>query len=111
MSEQPAHALCRLDDLAEGGAQVVDRGEESFIVVRRGDRADIYLNACPHQGTPLENPLGRVLDDSATHLVCSTHGARFRLADGFCVAGICQGLSLRAVPSALRDGWVVRADR
>lgn len=77
--------------------RIVERERISYLVLTQGTETQVFLNACPHQGTPLENPLGRVLDDAGAHLVCSTHGARFRLSDGFCVAGICQGLSLRVV--------------
>jgi nitrite reductase/ring-hydroxylating ferredoxin subunit len=35
------------------------------------------------------------------------HGARFRIADGYCVFGPCLGKSLAAVPVAVVDGMVV----
>lgn len=83
--------------MAEPKVRIVERDRISYLILTHGPQTQVFLNACPHQGTPLENPLGRVLDDTGEHLVCSTHGARFRASDGFCVAGICQGLSLRAV--------------
>lgn len=95
-------ALCALDDLEDPGARAIDLAHGSVIVVRTGTRVAGYVNACPHKGTPLENPLGRVLDADGRHLVCSTHGARFRLEDGACVAGPCLGRSLAAVSLDIR---------
>lgn len=86
--------LCAIDDLDDPGARVIDGERGSVIVVRTGADVAGYVNACPHKGTPLENPLGRVLDTDGRHLVCSTHGARFRLDDGICVAGPCVGRRL-----------------
>ncbi len=40
-------------------------------------------------------------------IVCSTHGAEFRIEDGFCLRGPCAGRSLEAVPAALRDGVIL----
>ena len=88
--------------LKPGEARVVEVPDtfDSFLLVHDGTCLRAYRNACPHQGTPLENPLGRVIDDSGQYLVCSTHGARFRLSDGLCVAGPCQGRALTAVAIA-----------
>lgn len=89
------------------GADRVD-----VVVVRAGGRVRAYLNSCPHKGTPLETVPGCFLDEAASLLVCSTHGARFRLDDGRCVAGPCVGHSLRALRADVRDGYVfVSADR
>lgn len=101
--------LCGHDQLLAASALVVDRGRDSFILAASGTDVRAFRNACPHQGTPLENPLGQVLDADGAHLVCSTHGARFRLTDGYCVTGICQGLSLRAVATRVDDGRVYLA--
>lgn len=94
--------VCAVDDLEDPGARVLDFAWGSLIVVRTGGDVAGYVNACPHKGTPLENPLGRVLDAGGRHLVCSTHGARFRLADGICVAGPCLGRRLASVPLDIR---------
>ena len=44
-------------------------------------------------------------------LQCSFHGARFQIDDGYCIAGPCQGRSLRAFPISLVDGIVSVAER
>jgi nitrite reductase/ring-hydroxylating ferredoxin subunit len=43
-------------------------------------------------------------------IVCSAHGARFRIEDGLCTSGPCHGESLEAVPVRLdEEGRVVVA--
>jgi nitrite reductase/ring-hydroxylating ferredoxin subunit len=108
LTENAASLLCRLDELPDPGARVIDGVAGSLLVARSGAGVAAYVNACPHKGTPLENPLGMVADADLAHLVCSTHGARFRLSDGVCVSGPCVGGRLTAVPIAVRDGRVFR---
>jgi len=79
-----------------------------IVVVHSDGTVRAYLNECPHAFTTLETFDGRFLDkDDPELLVCSTHGARFRVADGVCVAGPCLGKRLRAIPITL-DGDTVR---
>lgn len=103
--------LCRADELGEGQARgfVVGHGalRRDLIVVRRGGVVRAYLNSCPHQGTPLETFPDKFLNEDGSLLVCSTHGARFRVEDGYCVSGPCAGKSLRVIVSAVEDGVVV----
>jgi len=73
-------------------------------VVRRGARAYGYRNECPHVGTPLDWIPDEFMDREGRHLVCSTHGAVFRIEDGLCLAGPCQGDALEPVAVAVRDG-------
>src|SRR5258705_313796 len=51
-------------------------------------------------------PLRPVVAPDGRHFQCSTHGARFRIADGYCVAGPCQGERLAAVAVTVEDGVV-----
>jgi nitrite reductase/ring-hydroxylating ferredoxin subunit len=57
-------------------------------------------------GTPLETFPDKFLDQTGELLICSTHGARFRVRDGACVKGPCEGASLEPVPIHIRDGTV-----
>jgi nitrite reductase/ring-hydroxylating ferredoxin subunit len=106
-----ASALCRLQDIADGGAVAVDvrleDGDESLIVLRRGDSAHAYRNVCPHAGRRLDWAPGQFLKSREGHLVCAVHGATFELSGGVCVAGPCRGDALRAVAVAVRDGDIV----
>ncbi len=102
--------ICRLDDIPEGGARgfTVDRdGERAEIfVLRRGGTVYAYVNRCPHMGTPLDWAPDRFLSRDRRHILCATHGALFRIEDGFCVAGPCAGDSLEPVTVAT-DGDAV----
>ena len=97
--------LCRLDDIEDGEGKGFTLGEgtarREIFVVREGDRLFGYENACPHLGTPLDWQPDRFMDAEGSHIMCHTHGALFRLEDGFCFSGPCAGDSLTAVAVAL----------
>ena len=97
--------LCRGGDIAEGCARGFAIGEgkdrRDFVVVRKNGVLRAYVNSCPHQLTPLETFPDKFLNEDGTLLVCSTHGARFRVEDGYCVSGPCQGKALTGL--AIRD--------
>ena len=80
------------------------------FVVNHDGTYHAYVNSCPHVGTPLEWEPDEFMDRDGRHLVCSTHGALFRVEDGVCVAGPCQGDQLEPFPIALRDGVVFALD-
>jgi nitrite reductase/ring-hydroxylating ferredoxin subunit len=93
----PAMLLCGLDDIPDGGAMSFWFGEGSarygIFLIRRGAGIVGYVNACPHLGTPLNFLGDRFLDRDGELIRCATHGARFRIADGFCIGGPCTGAS------------------
>jgi nitrite reductase/ring-hydroxylating ferredoxin subunit len=106
VAERP---LCRLDDIADGEAKGFPAPPGEFLgllAVRQGDRVHVYVNSCPHVGTPLDWVPDEFLDATGTFIQCATHGAQFRIADGYCVRGPCAGESLEAVASVVRDGVV-----
>lgn len=104
----PGTALCRLDEIPDGAGRgfVFGRGLERWAVfaVRRGEAVFAYVNSCPHAGTPLDWPPDRFFNFEGTLLRCGTHGARFRVEDGYCVSGPCAGKSLVPVAVELVDG-------
>ena len=106
--------LCRLDDVADGGSSgfaVHRRGELlRFMILRRNDHVFVYANRCPHKGLPLDFTPGRFLDHSKTHILCTNHGAVFRIEDGFCVSGPCAGESLRRPATEVLNGTVYLVD-
>jgi nitrite reductase/ring-hydroxylating ferredoxin subunit len=77
-------------------------------VVRRGAEVFGYVDSCPHAGWPLA-VADRYLTREKDLLVCSGHGALFRIDDGVCVAGPCDGAALNVWPVTVRDGMVVTA--
>lgn len=102
--------LCRLDEVADGGAKgfiVPGVGETGdLFLVRRGGRVCAYVNRCPHVGTPLELIDDKFLTRDRALILCSTHGALFRIEDGHCIDGPCAGDRLRALDVEVRDGLV-----
>lgn len=102
--------LCTLADLAATGAKGVTIGvwpdARDIVVVRDGSAIRAYANRCPHLQTTLETRPDRFLDETGEHLVCSTHGARFRVGDGLCLIGPCEGDRLEPMPIEVRDGEV-----
>lgn len=105
--------LCRLEDLEDPGSAaftITWAGERrSILVARQGDRVFAYLNNCPHIGAPLDWQHGQFLDRDRRHILCSSHGALFRLDDGACIGGPCAGKPLESIPLTLNDGVVLVA--
>jgi nitrite reductase/ring-hydroxylating ferredoxin subunit len=102
--------LCRIDELADDGCRGFSVGAgkarfELFLVRKRG-RLYGYVNECPHLGTPLELIQDRFLTRDKERLLCTAHGAEFRIEDGYCVTGPCFGCSLRPIPLDFRDGTI-----
>ena len=105
-----AMQLCRLADVPDGGARVIDAAEAdaSVIVVRRGARVWAYANRCPHFSVPLDFEPGRVSCYRAQVLMCAHHSALFRFEDGHCIEGPCAGASLDALKVEVDvNAWVV----
>lgn len=96
--------LCRLEDIPDGegkgfelepaDADRLAGGAEQIFVVRQGERIYGYVNACPHLSTPLDWVEDQFMTQDKRGILCATHGAMFRIDDGFCVAGPCEGDSL-----------------
>lgn len=106
-------ALCRLDAIEDGSARGFCVGEgpcpRELFVVRAAGQVYGYVNSCPHIGTPLNFLPDRFLTRDRTQILCATHGARFEIATGRCVAGPCAGRSLARAPIKL-DNDVIMLD-
>ena len=100
--------ICPRQTLADGGLakrfalEVGGRTLPAFVVAYHGEVFG-YVNSCPHVGLPLDPAPNRFLDAKKAHIVCSAHGARFRIEDGECFSGPCYGESLEAVPVRIDD--------
>jgi len=103
--------LGRVADIPDGGSAgyeiETDRGRRLYMAVRRGDRVFVYVNSCPHNGTPLDFEPGRFLNLDRTHILCTNHGALFRIDDGYCVSGPCAGKHLEPAAAVVRSGFLV----
>jgi len=106
----PGTLLARLDELPHHGGKDITFTEDQFMVrvfvQKMGETIAVFENRCPHAGTPLNLFDDRFMDLSGSHLICRTHGARFRMEDGLCTLGPCKGQFLRAVEHEIRDGGI-----
>lgn len=103
-----AQFLCRLDEIGPGTARgfVLGDGRDVILVRSKAGVLMAYANSCPHQFVPLETFPDRFLNADATQLICTAHGARFRVDDGLCVSGPCEGKSLTPVAIDVSDGAI-----
>jgi len=105
--------VCRLSEL-EGGARGFTLGSGDWplrgFVVRVGDTVRGYLNRCPHAGHPLDLLPQRFLTADGALILCSSHGALFEKASGYCVAGPCAGQALTPIALQVSSGFVLLDD-
>ena len=102
-------ALCRVDELSDGTSKsfpAAPGGFTGLFAVRRGDTVYVYVNSCPHIGTPLDWVPGRFLSADGSRIVCATHGAEFSITDGECLRGPCIGDRLEPVVTRIEDGTI-----
>lgn len=64
-----------------------------------------YVDSCPHAGWPLAM-FDRYLTREKDLILCSGHGALFRIADGVSIGGPCAGEALEPWPIMVIDGTV-----
>jgi nitrite reductase/ring-hydroxylating ferredoxin subunit len=102
--------LCRFEEIPDGGCKgfLIGAGaaERELFGVRRGACVFVYENTCPHTGAPLDWQPDVFLDVEKRFIQCATHGALFRIEDGYCVHGPCIGRHLTALPARVVDGQV-----
>ena len=107
---EPGLRLCAVDEVADPGAKgfVFRKAEALFagFLVRRDGEVFGYIDRCPHVGTPLAFMQDRFLTREGDLILCSTHGALFRIGDGHCIAGPCEGLRLWPWKIAVHKGAV-----
>ena len=101
--------LCRVEDIPDGtgkGFPPSRGGFTGLMAIREGEAVYVYVNACPHIGTPLDWTPHRFLSADGRRIVCATHGAEFGIADGVCIRGPCAGDRLEPVAVEIRDGMI-----
>lgn len=94
--------MCREDELTTGVVRTAQLGRDSeglpiqALLLRDSSGAIVaYRNLCRHLPVPLDGGTGELLSEDGTHLLCGTHGATYRVRDGYCVEGPCEGMALR----------------
>lgn len=98
--------LCHLAELPDGGARGFDplaRGRDTLFAVRRGESVHVWVDRCPHHGTPMPWRKDAYLNAAGDRIVCAAHGALFEVDSGLCVQGPCLGDRLRPVPFTLNN--------
>ena len=102
-------ALCRVDDILDGqgkGFAATPGGFTGIFAVRQGQTVRVWINACPHVGTPLDWTPDRFMSADGRDIICATHGALFSVETGECTRGPCRGDFLEAVVTEIRDGVI-----
>jgi nitrite reductase/ring-hydroxylating ferredoxin subunit len=106
--------ICRVTDLESRGSRAftIGRGDWPLrgLLVSSGPQVYAYVNHCPHAGHPLDLVPGRFLTADGNLILCSSHGALFEKASGYCVAGPCAGKALTRVALKVDSGFVMLAD-
>ena len=107
LAEIAVGALAELDDPGCREFEIGD-GDWPFrgFVVRQGDDVYAYQNFCVHVGHPLNWMPDGFLTKDRKAIICASHGARYKIDSGLCVAGPCVGKSLRQVNVAVREGMI-----
>jgi len=94
--------------LAHLAPDAFGRPREAIVLLDEQDQPRAYLNQCRHLPIPLD--AGSRQFFFAGELQCATHGARYRLRDGMCVAGPCRGAALAALPVEIASALVFVID-
>jgi nitrite reductase/ring-hydroxylating ferredoxin subunit len=102
--------LCALGDVPNPGCLEVSWGDGrwplALFLVRRGDCVYGYLNRCPHAGHELNLRANEFLTRDGELILCRSHGAQFRIEDGYCVTGPCPGGMLESFDPVIREDQV-----
>jgi len=110
---RPGTRLCALAELRDPGARgfLFREGDALFLgFVTRADGAIAgWVDRCPHAGMPLAIVPNRYLTREGDLILCASHGALFRPADGRCVGGPCAGQALTPWPVRVDGDEVVTA--
>jgi nitrite reductase/ring-hydroxylating ferredoxin subunit len=107
----PGTELGPADDIPDGQGRGFAFGPEHdafhMFVVRRGADVFGYVNVCPHFSLRLDYRRNQFTTRDG-EIMCSMHFALFRLHDGLCTDGACEGRSLDPVPVEVTAAGVVR---
>jgi len=110
--ENEPRTLCRVDEITDGGAKgfpPAPGGFNGLVAWRRGEEIRVWVNSCPHIGTPLDWTPDKFMTRDGKYILCATHGAAFAPDSGLCLLGPCEGDYLTAVKHEIKDGLIVVA--
>lgn len=99
--------LCHIDEITDPGAKGFKfkqgRTERLIFVVKKDGLVYGYNNKCPHAGINLEWQDDDFLDMDKNHIQCSVHGALFKIENGDCLGGPCNGNGLTQINIDIDD--------
>ena len=102
--------LCHMSELPDGGSRgfdPLDAGQDSVLIVRRGEQLFAWADRCPHHDTPMAWRKDAYLNAAGDRIVCAAHGACFEIDTGLCTLGPCLGQSLTPVPLVIQNNGEV----
>ncbi len=89
------------------GFEVIRQGIPlAILLVHHRGHFYAYRNSCPHTGVELNWQPDQFLTLDGQEIMCAFHAARFRIRDGACTWGPCNGRGLTPVEVEVRDGRV-----
>ena len=103
--------VCRADALGENQTAKFRIGSdkdrrEGFVIRHRGD-LHAWRNECRHIPMTMDWVENRFLSRDGCWIQCATHGARYEIATGLCVAGPPTGERLHRLPVTVEGGDIV----
>lgn len=87
------------------------RPREAIVVLDHDGIPRAYINRCKHVPIPLDGGSRQFFSSDKTALLCGTHGARYRLDDGYCTAGPCRGARLDPIEVRIEAGIIELRER
>lgn len=72
--------------------------DKEGFVIRFGEGYKAYVNQCAHWNIPLDFGDGEFYYEEIDRIVCKSHGAAYRVSDGYCDSGPCAGAGLTGLP-------------
>jgi nitrite reductase/ring-hydroxylating ferredoxin subunit len=107
----PGTALAPLATFPDGAGRELTfgKGKSMFrmFVVRRGEAVSAFVNRCPHMSLPLNSRPDEFMTSDGARIMCRMHLAVFRVDDGMCESGACEGSALEPMAVVVRDGVVL----
>jgi len=82
------------------------RPREALVVLDQDGVARAYVNRCKHVPIPIDGGTRQFFTRDKSALLCGTHGALYRLTDGYCFKGPCRGTSLTALDLRIDQGII-----
>ncbi len=103
--------ICALSDIPDNGVKgytiEISSAPLKMFLVRTGTQVYGYNNRCPHTGVNLDWTPDQFLDITGKLIQCSTHGALFRIHNGYCIHGPCAGSYLTGLKLHIENEEII----